>query len=525
MEASLNIAVANESAVVAVKLESPPIGFSTANASPVGVLQSLLAGDELQLMGTPLSSTFQIAAKSTGQTAVSKRGGWVYVDTLSVPNNTIFGSQVALVVDQACYSKWFATAQFDADGNPSESAVHSCETNDVELPPASPAGGALDGLVAIRLSDSVLFKGSNSAIQITPTPSTIALSGCTALSMDGSITPLVNVAGNLVRVTSSASSIGIDTPLLIQCGTANASLTLLASQPLTAITLSASSLPKGSAASVTINPVPGNAALPPCTALNGFGGTSFLVKVSGNQLSLDSNSSTVNSSTALTIRCGTATAAFSIVVATAPTLTGLTLSSSTIAQGSVGSVSIAPLPSNAVLPSCSVLSSTGSALLRISGNTVSLTEASGSLTSNTTVTISCGGIASPLTITVPATTTTVDASGNLVIHYTLRPRATDVGKSGRVVIGLLSPAIPLFKQADNWYFLTSGGWRSFLLMDVVSLDSLSYQAFPRLNETVELVLPLGVSKRDANALGVMLYVGYYTGDGVFKNLGKFYPND
>ena len=83
---------------------------------------------------------------------------------------------------------------------------------------------------------------------------------------------------------------------------------------LTGISFSASSLLKGSTNTVSISPLPSNASLPQCTALNSFGTSSSQLQITpAGVISNVASSAAISDTLVLTIQCGTVSAPLSLI--------------------------------------------------------------------------------------------------------------------------------------------------------------------------------------------------------------------
>lgn len=290
---------------VLMRFATPPTG-TTANVTPENaavvditkIVQTLTAnggGVELPFSAPASAGALKLSDRSSAltQTILTNTGGWLYINALQVPGNRLFELNTSVVVDETCYRSWFAGAQFDVSGNPVEDVVHTC------------AGSTLTPLTGITLSGNSLVKGSTSTITITPTPSAASTSSCSAVYGSGA-SNLVSITNGVISLASGSNSISTSQTVTIQCGTVSATMTIEPSAvALTGITLSASSLLKGSTSTVTISPVPSNATLPQCSALNDFGGVTSQVQVSSaGVISNVSTSSAITERLVLTIQCG-----------------------------------------------------------------------------------------------------------------------------------------------------------------------------------------------------------------------------
>ena len=304
------LASAPESKVL-MRFGSPPTG-TAANVTPENaaavditkIVQRLTSNTNLELpFSAPASAgAIRLSGRSSEltQTILTTTGGWLYINALQVPGSRIFELNSSVTVDESCYRSWFADAQFDALGNPAEDVVHTC---------AGPIP-----LTSIALSGNSLVKGSNNTITITPSPSAASTSSCTPVYGSG-VSNLVNIHNGVISLAAGSYSITSSQTVTIQCGTASATLrvepTFVA---LTGIALSASSLLKGSTNTVSISPLPSNASLPQCTALNSFGTSSSQLQITpAGVISNVASSAAISDTLVLTIQCGTVSAPLSLI--------------------------------------------------------------------------------------------------------------------------------------------------------------------------------------------------------------------
>ena len=209
-------------------------------------------------------------------------------------------------------------------------------------------------LTGISLSQSAVTIGSSTSIS--PSPTSAALGTCTSSSSNIAV-----VNGNSV----TALAVGTTT---LTCGGFSTSLTVTA-PTLASISLTSVNIYQGS--TTTVLPAPSGAVLGTCTSSN-----SGMASVSGNIVTGVSPGSA-------TITCTGYTTSLTIL---APLLTGISVSSSSIAIGS--NATILPNPTGAILPTCT---SSSNAIVTVSGATVQGIALG-------TATISCGSYTTSLTI-------------------------------------------------------------------------------------------------------------------------------
>lgn len=405
---------------------TPENAASVDSGKVVQMLTASGGGVELPFSSPAAAGALKLSSRSgeLTQTILSNTGGWIYINALQVPGNRIFELNTSVTVDERCYRSWFAGAQWDASGNPAEDVTHTC---------AGSSGGT--PLTGISLSASSLIKGTTNTITITPTPSTASLASCTPEYSNGA-TNLVSISGGKISLASGASSVTTTQSVTIRCGSASANLSIEPSEvALTGISLSASTLLKGSAAaSITIVPVPANAPLPQCTVGNAFGTTSQ-TKVVGNTISNNLTSSNITENLALTVTCGTRTAVFSLVA--------------------------------------------------------------------------------PIKVVEGGSVTALSLDIDLV------PEAAEVGSSGKVWIAARLPASGFFFPNDMWFFKTETDWKTILLLP--NPDTFRFKDLSILMERQVISVDLGIPKTDLKGFGVEIFMGYRTSTGSFKTLGKVWP--
>ncbi len=287
-----------------------------------------------------------------------------------------------------------------------------------------------------------------------------------------------------------------------------------------AFSFSPAELVIGSTETSTIVPNPVNATLGTCST------TSSYLSIVGRQVYLSALGRYLRVATPATVTCGTESKTINIVPAStgAVTLTGVSLSaSSLVVGGPVTSVTVQPVPSNAVLPQCTV-ASTG--YLSITGAVVTLKGTASSLTTAQDETITCGGFTKTLTVkpsgsvasVVPEVLTASD--GKITLRLTLNQPAADVATVGlttNVWIAAHLPAGAVFFNEDVWFFKTPTVWR-----EIDSIDINSY-AFARNQPAATkqvFDVPLGLTAADLRPFGVEIFFGYANSNGTFVNLGK-----
>lgn len=287
-----------------------------------------------------------------------------------------------------------------------------------------------------------------------------------------------------------------------------------------AFSFSPAELVIGTAETTTIVPNSGNTSLGTCSAASPY------LTIVGRKVYLNGLGQNLRVATPETVTCGTESKTINIVPAStgAVTLTGVSLSaSSLVVGGPVTSVTVQPVPSNAVLPQCTV-ASTG--YLSITGAVVTLKGTANSLTTAQDETITCGGFTKTLTVkpsgsvasVVPEVLTASD--GKITLRLTLNQPAADVATVGlttNVWIAAHLPAGAVFFNEDVWFFKTPTVWR-----EIDSIDINSY-AFARNQPAATkqvFDVPLGLTAADLRPFGVEIFFGYANSNGTFVNLGK-----
>ena len=291
---------------------------------------------------------------------------------------------------------------------------------------------------------------------------------------------------------------------------------------LSQIVLSAASLTKGSSNTVNITPLPFGAVLPACSATDSSGVTSTQVTINGGVISLNPNAAGITSNQTTIIRCGQTTATLTIVPATVvATLTGISLSASSVFTTSTEAITISPLPAAAVLPTCTAPLAPfnfSSPYVRVEGNKVTLSAAGMALTERKTIDVECGAFRASFVLDVPVSVTeSVEADGSLTLSFKLQPASSEIGKLTKVWIGARLPATSSFVTTDSWFFRTPSGWQTLLLPN---LDLLVFKTFPAVAASEDLVVPTEIPKDLLQYFALEIHLGYQTTAGQFKNLGR-----
>ena len=179
------------------------------------------------------------------------------------------------------------------------------------------------------------------------------------------------------------------------------------------------------------------------------------------------------------------------------------------------------------MPQCTVSSDFGpSSLVNISGTTISEGFSGLTLTAKTTLTITCGtatatldvfpaGIVVPPVITVGAKATESGTADNLTLTITMTPHAVDQGATARVWIAARVPGTG--SNPAVWIFRTATDWK---LIDGPFLENFKFTTITNLQESNQMVLPIGFGKADLQRNLVEIYMGYQSGSGDFKSMGR-----
>lgn len=285
-------------------------------------LHKLLLGNELLFYSPGKSGALSISQPSSTDNSNAVKGGYIYLNLLSIPAGSILSVQTRMVVDEACYRRWYATAKWDFQGNPDENANHTCDGSGGTTPvtPTEPT------LNSIKLSTETWKAGTTTANQ----PITV-----NALDVNGSIVALPNPNNCIAAVTNGSSlevssvlkitpdsngkqaQITIEKPELITkaegeeikitCGDKSASLKLFPADPtplLTGITLSPSTWKIGTDTGfITVIPKGNNNPLLPATCSSSNPDLVNLSQPSDSKLAKFSVTGTVTANTDVTITC------------------------------------------------------------------------------------------------------------------------------------------------------------------------------------------------------------------------------
>ena len=282
-----------------------------------------------------------------------------------------------------------------------------------------------------------------------------------------------------------------------------------------------SQLTVGSVTSTTITPLPAGSTLPACTT------TSPYITVTGAQVQIKANTTLTTTAMAL-VNCGGVIKTLNIVPATTAALTDVGLSATTLNVGSSPtSLTLTPIPANAVLPTCTVAANS---VLAVNGSTVSLSSSANTLAAIAQETLMCGSIVKTITVKpqgAPARVQTqvqTDADGKLVLQITLSQPADDiVGKSTTAVwLAAKIPANGFFFTEDQWFFRTATTWRDLDTLDVFGLAFEKTRAVATSNV---FTIPFGLKASELQPFNVEVHFGYANNGGDFLNMGKVWGSN
>lgn len=210
-------------------------------------------------------------------------------------------------------------------------------------------------------------------------------------------------------------------------------------------------------------------------------------------------------------------------------LTAISLSAPTLNVGDNTTVTIIPVPANAILPAgCKAFDASGTLtnLVIINDNTtVSLSAAALSRSTSVDLKLTCGSASTDLRLNVqPSFTETVDANGNLVVELQMPAKTTDLGSRVNIFVAARIPSYGYF--GDSWVFKTGLGDWVVLLSGITRESSVVFKSEGALGASTFLRVPIGFPKADLNSFGIELHWGYRVQpDGEFVNLGKFWPHN
>lgn len=197
----------------------------------------------------------------------------------------------------------------------------------------------------------------------------------------------------------------------------------------------------------------------------------------------------------------------------APSLTGITLSSSTLTVGATATIN--PSPSSASLSGCS---SSNPAVASVSGLSV-LAVAAGNAS------ISCGGFTQTLTVNAATpspgsqafaatATSSSNSAGMLTLSVGFQTKGSDIGKTADVlVVALVKGTSP-----PAWYTLTSSGWAAGLSFSPLARRTLAA------SESGFAVFSGNIARSTLDALMADVYIAYQpTGGSLVYGVAASYP--
>lgn len=289
----------------------------------------------------------------------------------------------------------------------------------------------------------------------------------------------------------------------------------------TDFSFSPSQLIVGSVTSTTMTPTPTGSTLPACTT------TSPNITVTGSQVQLKAGTTLTTTAMAL-VNCGGVIKTLNILPATTAVLTDVGLSATTLNVGSSPtSLTLTPIPSNAVLPTCSVASNS---VLAVNGATVSLSSSASTLAATAQETLVCGSIVKTITVKPQGATASVqtqvqtDTDGKVTLQITLtQPAADIVGKSTTAVwLAAKIPANGFFFTEDQWFFRTATSWRD---LDTPDVFTLAFDKAKSVATSNVFSIPLGFKASDLQPFDIQIQFGYANNGEQFQNMGKVWGSN
>ena len=110
---------------VLMRMGKPPVGgldsVTPENAAAVdlrNVLASLLAGAEVPCYTPVEGGAIKLSDGSMDSPVVGTTWGWLYIKALQMPGQKVYQLDVRVTADEAQYTRWFANAVWDEQGNP-----------------------------------------------------------------------------------------------------------------------------------------------------------------------------------------------------------------------------------------------------------------------------------------------------------------------------------------------------------------------------------------------------------------------
>lgn len=134
------------------------------------ILRNILDEKEVFFYGNAGAGLMPVSYGGALINPIPTKGGYAY-GRFQYPDGVLGATQWSVFVNKECYEKWYKTATWDANGNPSETAIHSCDPTPVlKLTPPSPNATDLElGELSIEnATDIGTCKASSSLVAITP---------------------------------------------------------------------------------------------------------------------------------------------------------------------------------------------------------------------------------------------------------------------------------------------------------------------------------------------------------------------
>lgn len=107
-----------------MRFGQPPVGNANSvtpeNAAAVdlsNVLDTLLAGAEVPCYTPEFGGSIKLSA-SMNSDARDNAGGWLYIKAVQTPGNKVYQLDARVTADAEKYKEWYASAVWDAEGNP-----------------------------------------------------------------------------------------------------------------------------------------------------------------------------------------------------------------------------------------------------------------------------------------------------------------------------------------------------------------------------------------------------------------------
>lgn len=182
-------------------------------------LQKLQLGEEVKVYAPERSGVLLLSDVDSTNKTPSTAGDYVYMNFFDIPGQRFLSFDTLIEVDKNCYQSWFNSAAWDANGNPSEQAAHSCS--------GSTGGGSSSPAILAGITPSaVSWKvGQNSVITVSPNPLNATLPACTSNKPD-LLSPTQNSDGKTAQFTVQPGAITANTSVILQCGGKTATVRL-----------------------------------------------------------------------------------------------------------------------------------------------------------------------------------------------------------------------------------------------------------------------------------------------------------